>query len=84
MATNVKAGWKRVKEAESPVIIGHWEHPSGSLITLTKGVAHIVHKGKVVAVYTKEEAYGTNPNTIAKMVTRRIGLADSEDSTVFD
>jgi len=80
--TDVKIGWKRLKQMETGIIRGWFEHPSGSIITLTKGVAHLAHKGAAISVYTPEEAYGSNPATIAKMVAKRIGLA--EDSEVFD
>ena len=82
--SNISVAWKRLKTMESGTIIGWWEHPSGSIITLTKGVAHIVHKGAVLSVYTPEEAYGTNVATIGKMVARRIGVADAADSQAFD
>jgi single-stranded DNA-specific DHH superfamily exonuclease len=77
--------WKRLKAHEKNGIIGHWEHDgSMSMITLTKGLAHIVHRGSYIVVYTPEEAYGSNPNTIGKLVAKRIGLAEAEDSQAFD
>jgi hypothetical protein len=78
------AGWRRIKEMEKGGIIGHWEHPSSSMITLTKGLAHVVHKGMAICVVTPEEAYSSNPITIGKMVAKRIGVADAADSIAFD
>jgi hypothetical protein len=70
--------WKRVKELEKGGIIGHWEHDNPpSMITLTKGVAHIVHRGVAASVLTPEDAYSSNPNTIGKMVAKRLGLIDA-------
>ena len=77
--------WKRVKEAEKGVILGHWENDSPpSMITLTKGIAHIVHRGAAIAVLTPEDAYSSNVATIGKMVAKRIGIADATDSVAFD
>jgi hypothetical protein len=70
--------WKRVKEVEKNGVIGHWEHTNGSMITLTKGVAHVVHRGVAAQVQTPEDTYGSNPNTIGKMVAKRLGLIDAE------
>jgi len=77
--------WERRKDLERGGIIGWWEHTgSMSIITLTKGIAHIAHKGAALSVYTPEELYSSNPNTIGKMVAKRIGIADVSDSQAFD
>ena len=51
-------GWKRFKEMEKNGILGWWEHEENtSMITLTKGHAHIVHKGMAATVLTPEERF---------------------------
>lgn len=71
-------GWKRFKEMEKNGILGWWEHEENtSMITLTKGHAHIVHKGMAATVLTPESDFSSNPNTIGRLVAKRLGLIDA-------
>jgi hypothetical protein len=69
--------WKEVKEVKGSGILGHWESEEGSMITITKGIAHIVHKGRAIAAFTPEEMYSDNPATIAKMIAKKLNPTDT-------
>lgn len=65
--------WKRVKSVETGGVIGHWEDDETcSMITLTKGVAHVVHGGQAVAFFTPADLYSDDPGTIGKLVAKRL------------
>jgi hypothetical protein len=66
-------GWKRLKEEENTVILGHWENDETcSMITLTKGLAHIVHDGRAGVLATPEETYSDNVETIGRMIAKML------------
>lgn len=70
--------WKRIKKVEDSKILGHWENDNPpSMITLTKGHAHIVHRGVAATVLTPEDDFSSNPNTVGKLVAKRLGLIDA-------
>ena len=65
--------WKRIKAAEGGGVLGHWEdNETCSMITLTKGVAHIVHRGQAKAFYTPAELYSDKVETIGKTIARKL------------
>ena len=68
--------WKEVKEVKGSDILGHWESEEGSMITITKGIAHIVHKGRAMAFFTPKEMYSDDPATIAKMVAKKLNPSE--------
>jgi hypothetical protein len=71
--------WKRIKEVERGAILGHWENDeTDSMITITKGIAHVVHAGKAVAFFTPEETYSDNVETIGRMIAKRLGSTSEE------
>jgi hypothetical protein len=78
-------GWKRIKEIESGIILGQWENTNPpSMITITKGLAHIVHKGVAMAFPTPEEMYSSNPSTVAKMIAKQMNLLDATQSEAWN
>jgi hypothetical protein len=62
--------WQRIRSAETEGVIGHFEGSGGSMVTLTRGVAHIVHKGQVFMWSTPEEQFSTKAETIFDKVKR--------------
>jgi hypothetical protein len=64
--------WKRISELEKAPILGWWESSEGSCITITEGVAHIVHKGQAVAFYIPAEVYSENVATAAKKIAEKL------------
>jgi len=64
--------WKEVKEVKRGDILGHWETEEGSMITITKGMAHIVHKGRAMAIQMPEGTYPEDPAIMAKMLSKRL------------
>lgn len=65
-----KRAWTRKKNMEIAPIIGWYEDGYSSIITLTKGLAHIVHKGQALTVFTPAESFSEKPDTIAEKVER--------------
>jgi hypothetical protein len=58
---------------ETGLVIGHWEDDdTGSMITLTKGKAHIVHRGRAGVLETPEGDYSDNPGTIGRMIAKKL------------
>ncbi len=53
-------------------ILGHWETEEGSMITITKGMAHVVHKGRALAIQMPEGTYPEDPAVMAKMLAKRL------------
>jgi hypothetical protein len=64
--------WKEVKEMKKEGILGHWETEEGSMITITKGMAHVVHKGRALAIQMPEGTYPEDPAVMAKMLAKRL------------
>jgi len=64
--------WKEVKEMKKEGILGHWETEEGSMITITKGMAHVVHKGRALAIQMPEGTYLEDPAVMAKMLAKRL------------
>lgn len=64
--------WKEVLGQKRGEILSHWESEEGSMLTITKGFAHIVHQGMSVAYHIPEELASTDSATIAKTVIRML------------
>lgn len=63
--------WNRLKSKEGGEILG-WFENGESIITLTKGLAHIVHRGKAFVVKTDAEVFSVKPDTIAEKLQRML------------
>jgi hypothetical protein len=64
--------YKRIEKMEGGEILGWWEAPDGSIITITKGVAHVVYRRQTVAFLIPEEIYGERPEMAAKKIAARL------------
>lgn len=60
--------WTRITKQETGEITGWFEDDKGNVLTLTKGIGHLVFGGKALAFQISEEEYSSNVNTIAKKV----------------
>lgn len=72
--------WNRITKMEKGEILGWWETPDGSIITITEGVAHVVFRKQVVAFLIPEEIYGSKPETVAKRIAARLSPNDFKET----